>query len=392
MEVAQTYGCLELFKKLSKTQREEAIAMLIKCLEGTGEMEVFLNFIVTYLSAEKSVPSTENRIKVKKKSSKRKKCDAEISIKNEVNEDNDDESMAIDVVMPKSSKFDWDCHVCNLSFNTRGKLRDHRREVKCNKRLVRENNQKSRILKVSELITSYTKSGEIYSCTYCNMTQTKERDLQKHIQRVHFKDSYTVNCELCGKGFFKDYIKTHVKVVHTKEIRYNCDLCDFGCFGKQSLNRHKSKKHENLKFFCKICSFESSDRANVRRHERVHSDERNFSCDICFKQFKEKRKLKAHFQNIHGNEKHLCGTCGKEFPSKEYLKTHEKHHKTDLLLCCSYCGKGFITSQKLNEHVNIHTGDKPFSCPLSRCDKSFPSGSALAHHKKKCEHLKIYKM
>jgi len=343
----------------------------------------------------------------------------------------------------KDCKVDWKCDVCNISFMTRVKLRDHRREVKCKQRHLCTNKQRSfdmdvamskkvvqekkiillddtkseliglnkdpkgssdvkiptqnecdeeistkidqNILQFNGSITNYTKSGEIYSCTHCNMTQTKERELQKHIQRVHLKDFYTVICKLCEKPFFKDDIKTHVKIVHAKEVRYMCHLCDFGCYKKQVLNRHISAKHENLKFPCKHCSFQSSDKGNLNRHETtVHSEERNFSCNICFKQFKEKRKLKSHFQNSHGTQKYLCGTCGKEFPSKEYLKTHEKHHDTNLLLYCSFCGKGFTTAVKLKEHINIHTGEKPFSCPMSSCDKSYPSSSALAHHKKTC--------
>jgi hypothetical protein len=45
---------------------------------------------------------------------------------------------------------DWKCDVCDLSFNTREKFRDHRREVKCKRRVVCKNKQRSVDLPVQE--------------------------------------------------------------------------------------------------------------------------------------------------------------------------------------------------------------------------------------------------
>merc|ERR1719319_714875 len=54
------------------------------------------------------------------------------------------------LVNSKDSKLDWECDVCNISYNTRVKLRDHRREVKCKRRVVCKNKQRSVDLPIPE--------------------------------------------------------------------------------------------------------------------------------------------------------------------------------------------------------------------------------------------------
>merc|ERR550519_644862 len=47
------------------------------------------------------------------------------------------------LLITKDATKEWKCDVCDISFNIREKLRDHRREVKCKRRVVCKNKQRS---------------------------------------------------------------------------------------------------------------------------------------------------------------------------------------------------------------------------------------------------------
>ncbi|KAJ8455090.1 hypothetical protein ONZ45_g19054 [Pleurotus djamor] len=47
---------------------------------------------------------------------------------------------------------------------------------------------------------------------------------------------------------------------------------------------------------------------------------------------------------------------------------------------CSYCGKGFNRPSSLKIHLNSHTGEKPFTCPVEGCGRSFSVLSNMRRH------------
>jgi len=164
MEVALNYGCLELFTKLPKTQRIEAIAMLIKCLDNTGEMEVFLNCIDSYLS---SSPSTENR--------------AEEIFSSQIKDNRSKvERKCSERIKPFS------CEECDRQFKYKDHLKRHFTSIHkgtripcdlCNKQFSRNSH-----LKVHK---SSAHEGLRYSCQLCDYNATTKDNLTRHNFKYH---------------------------------------------------------------------------------------------------------------------------------------------------------------------------------------------------------------
>ncbi|KAF8588863.1 hypothetical protein K439DRAFT_539987 [Ramaria rubella] len=50
---------------------------------------------------------------------------------------------------------------------------------------------------------------------------------------------------------------------------------------------------------------------------------------------------------------------------------------------CPQCGKGFDRPSGLEQHVLRHTGDKPYACPATNCDKFFNVRSNMKRHYQK---------
>ena len=60
----------------------------------------------------------------------------------------------------------------------------------------------------------------------------------------------------------------------------------------------------------------------------------------------------------------------------------EERCQGNLKFECSTCGKKFLVKQRLVCHERIHTGERPFACPLPRCNSAYMSKTNLATHVK----------
>eukprot|EP00188_Purpureofilum_apyrenoidigerum_P003674 Plantae.Rhodophyta-Purpureofilum_apyrenoidigerum.ctg38990.p1 GENE.Plantae.Rhodophyta-Purpureofilum_apyrenoidigerum.ctg38990~~Plantae.Rhodophyta-Purpureofilum_apyrenoidigerum.ctg38990.p1 ORF type:complete len:193 (+),score=29.69 Plantae.Rhodophyta-Purpureofilum_apyrenoidigerum.ctg38990:72-650(+) len=54
--------------------------------------------------------------------------------------------------------------------------------------------------------------------------------------------------------------------------------------------------------------------------------------------------------------------------------------KLDVTHICNHCGKVFPRRYNLNIHRRIHTGDKPYSCDIVGCGRTFAWKSSLDSH------------
>ena len=99
-------------------------------------------------------------------------------------------------------------------------------------------------------------------------------------------------CEICNKTFKrKDYLKSHIKIVHENTKKYECPSCA-------------------LKFTLKH---------NLTRHQRSHQTNMMPKCHICNINFKNNRSLNAHKNKFHRKK---CQECTYSAASEEALKDH----------------------------------------------------------------------
>ncbi len=84
----------------------------------------------------------------------------------------------------------------------------------------------------------------------------------------------------------------------------------------------------------------------------------------------------------------MCDQCGVAFKVKSQLAGHIKriHDKTFVVAtphACTYCEKSFSSKLVRDNHVrSVHTGERPYVCSVSGCDKGFSVKASLTLHLK----------
>lgn len=213
-----------------------------------------------------------------------------------------------------------------------------------------------------------------YMCDFCNATFKRESALVAHL-RTH------------------DSPPTPATSSPQKTGRHVCNVCQQTFSRKDVMTRHARRHREDYKRDeCEECGATFTERRSLLRHQaRAHSIDAQHICKDCNARFKMPKQLATHMAAKHGDSnaicksdgKHECNQCSKFFKSPHHLTAHQRVHTGERPFKCADtdCNKTYKSHYALTQHVAaVHAHEKPFKCPYSQCDSSFSAKSSLSYH------------
>ncbi|PNF29188.1 hypothetical protein B7P43_G10780, partial [Cryptotermes secundus] len=222
------------------------------------------------------------------------------------------------------------------------------------------------------------KSVEIHQCHICEKTFPSRGKLKAHVATHLSLPEF--QCDKCSKKFRSKFsLRSHLET-HSANRNYCCHCCGRLFHTASGLCNHvKLHSEETKRFTCPLCSKQFRQAGHLEQHQRTHTGERPHHCTECEQRFTTRCQLSRHIQGVHRcAKKHKCLMCGKEFLYSTNFKAHLLRHAGQRNNKCGECGKTFVTRNALFRHRRSHTGDKPFQCDI--CGKKFADCSNRKRH------------
>lgn len=219
---------------------------------------------------------------------------------------------------------------------------------------------------------------------YCHVCRRVLRDtdtLARH------KTSHTpYQCPRCSLSFvvFKHLIR-HYENAHEISRPFICNHCPKTLSKLRFLIRHEWQHTGHLPFQCAQCDLKFRSDSDLVSHQKVHTREKPYLCSDCGKTFSRKSNLLRHLRHLHSasrsEKKYGCSQCDKSFKERGSLKKHQrsKHLNELFRYPCPYCAK-MVSSSALPRHKLIHTGERPYKCTITDCNKTFKSTGEVKRH------------
>lgn len=114
-------------------------------------------------------------------------------------------------------------------------------------------------------------------------------------------------------------------------------------------------------------------------------NEKCYECHLCKRPMTDKRAVIIHIRSKHTGERpYKCNHtgCNKKFSCKPYLSQHNKTHNEKSFKCNENgCNKSFTMQSYLSHHKKTHN-EKSIKCTENGCNKSFTRKPYLKQHLK----------
>lgn len=202
-------------------------------------------------------------------------------------------------------ELNWNCNICNKSFETKSSLRSHK-------------GQHAKHLRASNNLNPVSTDDVV--CEECsNVIPLK--NYSGHLYACHKKTVKLIKCQHC-KRFRRGKIllERHLNSTH-KLLRQclTCNICETVFSSTNDLNNHVRKMHlpneddddlDTLK--CVLCPVKVHTKRDFEYHRLSHF-EKPFRCDVCWKMNKTEEELEQHKQH-HIEQKSVEQLSGQDSP------------------------------------------------------------------------------
>ena len=214
---------------------------------------------------------------------------------------------------------------------------------------------------------------------------------------IHFSDNFHVLTRpqgticpwpSCGKQFTaQKNMRRHYENQHLKQSKCVCPECGKHFGDKTNLSAHMRVVHRGEKFVCPYehCKAKFTTKGSLTKHVNTHKNTHAHVCELCGKGFNRILYLQNHIDKHNNIKRNACTICDAKFTNLHNLKHHIKvvhdpnrPKSTPKVHQCDICNKMFANAKNLKEHKNGHLNPEKFMCQL--CGSTFPYRGSLQSH------------
>uniref|UniRef100_A0A8D8LC95 Zinc finger protein 26 n=1 Tax=Cacopsylla melanoneura TaxID=428564 RepID=A0A8D8LC95_9HEMI len=253
------------------------------------------------------------------------------------------------------------CYKCGETKQNEAALKVHRR--RCFEKKIYKCNSCKRCFRAKSAMIEHAAQhiNENLPCDFCAKSFESKGKLERHIREVHFKirNRSIHTCTICSKNFkSRSNLRNHLNI-HTGEKNHLCYLCGNRFVDPGTLRKHMRHVHAETRagqpvdrqmLQCEKCGKSFGSRTGYARHvDKIHGNGKP-ECSICGKRVSGNEMLAVHMNAAHNKVKpYECKTCGGLYTTPNYLKVHMRIHSGENFQC-KFCKKTFLQVACLNRH------------------------------------------